>query len=159
VGDVGVHRHLIARQVVIDEEAMPLVERQFLHQGAADAHRHGADHLATGGLGVQDAPGCTHGEHAPDPDLAGRGVDTNFHEVGAEGGLLVLLVEVAVLDAVFGNQAIGARCLGERHHPLARAHHAVGELRVARGHAELPHHGLAQLHAGRIDAQRSRTNA
>jgi hypothetical protein len=57
VRDVGMDRHLVAGQVVVDEEAQPLVDDQFLHQRRTDPHRHGADHLAARGLRVEDAAG------------------------------------------------------------------------------------------------------
>ena len=46
VRDVGMDRHLVAGEVVVDEEAEALVDRELLHQRRADAHGHRADHLA-----------------------------------------------------------------------------------------------------------------
>ncbi len=103
VRDVGVDRHLVAGQVVVDEEAEALVDREFLHQRGADAHRHRADDLAARRLRVQDAARGADREHAPDADLAGRGVDADFDEMRAEGRLLVPLAEVAVLDLVLSD--------------------------------------------------------
>ena len=105
-------------------------------------------------LRIEDAAGCAHREHAAHADLAGGGIDADFDEMRAEGRLLVLLVEVAELDRVLGDEAAFARRLGERHAAVARRDLAVGEHRVGGVEAELLRHGLAQLHAGGIDAGR-----
>jgi hypothetical protein len=62
----------------------PLVHRQFLHQRPADAHGHGADHLAARRLGVEDAPGGADRQHAADARLARRGIDGDLDEVPAK---------------------------------------------------------------------------
>ena len=67
--------HLVAGQVVIDEEAGPCIDREFLHQRGADAHGHRPDHLAAGGLGIENPAGSADGEHAPYPDFLGGPTD------------------------------------------------------------------------------------
>jgi hypothetical protein len=42
----GMHRHFVAGEVVIDEKATVFVDHEFFHKRGADAHGHGADHLA-----------------------------------------------------------------------------------------------------------------
>jgi hypothetical protein len=54
VGNVGVNRNLVAGEIVIDEEAGPLVDHQPFHQRRADPHGHRSDHLATCGFGIED---------------------------------------------------------------------------------------------------------
>ena len=83
-GYVGVHRHLVAGEIVVDEEAEPLVDREFLHQGAADAHRHRADDLAARRLRVEDAAGGADRQHPPDPDLSGEAESTPISTKCAE---------------------------------------------------------------------------
>ena len=122
VRDVGMDRHLVARKIVVDEETSPLVDRQFLHQRRADAHRHRADHLAARRFRIEDAPGRAHREHTPNPNLAGRCVDPDLDEMGREGRLLVRLGEIAVLDEVLRDKLACARGLGKRHAPVTRSH-------------------------------------
>ncbi|MNN73984.1 hypothetical protein D3C81_1901430 [compost metagenome] len=71
----------------------------------------------------------------------------------AEGGLLVLLVEIAELHGVLGGHAF-ARRLRQRHAAASGADLAALEHRVRGVHAQAGTLGqqLAQLHAGGIDA-------
>jgi hypothetical protein len=95
VRDVGMDRHLVGSKVVVDEEAVALVDHQILHQGRARAHGHGADHLAARRFRVEDAAGRADRQHAPDAHLAGRGIDGDLDKMPAEGRELSLLVEIA----------------------------------------------------------------
>jgi hypothetical protein len=38
--------HFVAREIVIDEETQPLVDRERFHERPANPHGHRADHLA-----------------------------------------------------------------------------------------------------------------
>jgi hypothetical protein len=127
VRDVGMHRHLVAGQVVVDEEADALVDHQVFHQRRADAHRHRADHLAARRLRVQDAARPRTRPACAARALAGGASTADFDEVGAEGRLLVFLVQVAVFHRVLGHQfAARAACAAAA--LAAGAHHAVREL-------------------------------
>jgi hypothetical protein len=46
VRTVGVHGHFLAREIMVDEEAIASVYRSFLGQCGANAHHHRADNLA-----------------------------------------------------------------------------------------------------------------
>ena len=81
-------------------------------------------------------PGRAHGQHAAHADLAGGGVDADLDEVRAEGRLLVLLVEVAVLDRVLGDEVAVAGGLGQRH--AARRRRGPGRRRTPRRPASKP---------------------
>ena len=97
-------RDFVAGEVVIDEEAEALVDGKFFHQRGAGAHRHRADDLAARRFGVEYAAGGAHCEHAANADFPGIAVHRDFDEMAAESRLLILLVEVAVFDVVFGRQ-------------------------------------------------------
>ena len=112
-------RHLVGGEIVVDEEAETLVDREFLHQGRAHAHGHRADDLAARRLGIEDTAGGAHGEHAPHARLTGRGVDADFDEVRPERRLMKFLVEIAEFDSVLGGHAGVARGLAERHLAIA----------------------------------------
>ena len=121
-------RHFVAGEVVIDEEAAALVDREFLHQRRADAHGHRADHLAARRLRIEDAAGGADREHPPHADFRRCGVDADLDEMRAEGRLLIVLVEVAVFDAVLGDEtavaaasASGTLRLPERTWPSANS--------------------------------------
>ena len=141
----------VAGQVVVDEEADAGVDDQFLHQGRAGAHGHGPDHLAAGGLGVEDAAGGADGQHAADADLAGGDVDPDLDEMAAEGRLLVGLAEVAVLHRVLDDDRRVGGGLGEGEALVAQLDPAVGELGRSGIQAQLRGYGFAQLHAGGVD--------
>ena len=85
------NRHLIAGQIMVDEETVALVNREFLHQRCANAHGHSSDHLAAGGFGVGDAPGRTYGEHAAHADFCCCSIDTDLDKMRAESGRLIFL--------------------------------------------------------------------
>ena len=137
---------------MVDEEAGALVDHELFHQRSTHAHGHRADHLAAGRLRIEDTAGGTHGKHAAHADLGGRGIDADFDEVRAEGRLLVLPGEIAVLDFVFGAEAAIGGSPRQRHASIARAHLAVGELRFGGVEAERLRDRLAQLDAGGINA-------
>ena len=61
----------------------------------------------------------------PDVPIFTAAIDSHLDEVRAERRLLVLLVEVAVLDAVLSHQAVRACRFRDGHHALAGPHHAV----------------------------------
>ena len=154
------HRHFVPRQIVVDEEAHPMVHGQFLHQRRPHAHRHCANHLAARRLGVQDAARCAHGQHAPDTRFARVGVDRHFHEVRAERGLLEFLVQVAELHAAFYHQLAVASRLPQQRRPAAvLGHRPVGERRAFRFETQLVQHGRAQLLASRVHAGRGAVRA
>ena len=117
--DVGVNRHLVAGEVVIDEEAATLVDHQLFHQRSTHAHGHGTDYLAARRLRIQDAACRAYREHAPHADFRRRGIDADLDEMRAEGRLLILLVEITIFDAVFGREATLARGVRERHAAIA----------------------------------------
>ena len=103
-------------------------------------------------LGLRMRPGGTDGEHPAQADLGGRGIDGDLDEVGAEGRLLIALLEVAEFDPVLGDEIAGTRGFGEGDTAIAQSDAAVGEGEVGGGKAEPLRHGLAQLDAGGIDA-------
>ena len=150
---MSVDRDLVAGEVVIDEEADALVHRELLHQRPADAHRHGADHLAAGGLGIEDAPRRADRQHAPDLRLAGEAVDRRLDEVGAEGGLLVTLRQVAPLHGVFSHQITIPRGAAQRRRSPAAAHPAPGKVGVIGVQLQPFGRQSPQLDASRIDAR------
>src|SRR6266478_8743264 len=63
--DIGVHHDMVARQVLVDERAEALVDVVLLHQRAADAPDHPADHLRARGFWIENTAGRKHAEHAP----------------------------------------------------------------------------------------------
>ena len=98
-------------------------------------------------------PGGADREHAPHADLARRGIDADFDEVRAEGRLLVASCR--------GRRIRSRPRRRARRRPRPRASGtlrlpartcAVREHRVGGVEAELLRDGLAQLHAGGIDA-------
>ena len=92
--DIGVHHDVIARQILVDERAEAVVDVIFLHQRAADAPDHPADHLRARGLGIENAAGREHAEHAPNADLAGVPIHSDLREMGAKGVMGVAVVEL-----------------------------------------------------------------
>jgi hypothetical protein len=56
-----------------------------LHQRRADAPDHAADHLRARGLGVENAAGREHAEHAPHANLTRILMHADFDEMRAEG--------------------------------------------------------------------------
>ena len=64
VWHVGVDGHLVAGQVVVDEEPEPLVDHHLLHQRGANSHGDAADHLTARRLRVEDAASRTHRKDA-----------------------------------------------------------------------------------------------
>ena len=110
---VGMDRHFIAGQVVVDEEPAPLVDRELLHQCGSRAHGHRSDHLAARRHRIQDSAGGTHREHATDPNLAGEAINGSLDEVSAEGRLLVALVEASPFHLVLGDEFAFADGLGK----------------------------------------------
>ena len=153
------HRHFITGQVVVDEKTMALVDHQFLHQRRAGAHRHAADHLAARGFRIQDAPGRAHGQHAPQADFTGGGVDRDFDKMRAKGLLYIALGQVAVFHRVFASQFAVLCRLGQGKRPILLRHPPIGELRALRVQAEFGRHQRAQLDASRIYARRRRGSA
>jgi hypothetical protein len=69
-----------------------------------------------------------------------------------EGLLLVCLVEVAILDLVFGHDP-AIRCgLRERDAPATRTNESIGKERVGGVESKLLYDRFPQLDASRIDA-------
>src|ERR1700737_955339 len=69
--DVGVHRDMIARQILVDEGSVARVDVVLLDQRRSDAPRHAADHLRARRFYIENAAGREHAEHASNPHLAG----------------------------------------------------------------------------------------
>ncbi len=149
--NVGVDGDFVAGEVMIDEEAEPLVDGQFLHQRRARAHRHRADNLAARGLGVEDAPGSADREHTAHPYLARHRVHPDFAEMRAEGRLLICLGEVAIFHHILGDEVAVGRGLGERDALSPGADLAVFEDRGRGVETELFGDRRAQLCACGID--------
>src|ERR1700722_545510 len=82
--NVGMDRHFVTGKIVIDEEAVALVDHELLHERRAHPHGHRADHLAARGLRIEDATGGAHREHAPDANFGRRGINADFDEMRAE---------------------------------------------------------------------------
>jgi len=97
--DVRVHHDMIARQVLIDERAVAKVDVIFLHQRRADAPDHGADHLRARGLGIENAAGREHAEHAPNADLARIPIHSDLREMRAEGVMRVAVEKLIKIGA------------------------------------------------------------
>src|SRR5262249_57260157 len=85
---------MVARQVLVDERAVAEVDVIFLHQRSADAPDHAADHLRARGLGIENAAGRKHAEHAPNTYLACVAIHSNLREMRAEPGMSVMAVEI-----------------------------------------------------------------
>ncbi len=149
--NVGVHRHLVSGQVMVDEEAQALVHRQLFHQCRADAHGHRADDLTARRRRVEDPSRSAHREHAPYANLASGGIDGDFDEVRAEGRLLIFLGQITELDAVLADQRAAFSRVAQRQALAADPHLCIGKLRLIRGQPELGRHRFAQFHARSVD--------
>src|SRR6266478_4897563 len=57
--DVGIHRDMVAGQILIDEGAVARVDMVLLDQRRADPPRHATDHLGARGLRIEDAAANT----------------------------------------------------------------------------------------------------
>src|SRR5260370_14722971 len=100
--NIGMHRHVIFGEVVIDEIAEAGLARHGLVQRRSDAEHHASDRLGPGRLRVQDAAGREHAQHASQTYFAGIGVDADFGETCAVGLLREILVVAATLDLAVG---------------------------------------------------------
>lgn len=127
VRDVGMYRHLVGGEVMVDEEAALLVDDELLRKSTANAHCHRSDHLTACGDRIEDAACSTDGEHPPDSSLAGRHIYAHFDEMRAEGGLLMGLGELAELDAVLGHEPFIAGGFRKGHAAVAGPNFATGE--------------------------------
>ena len=56
VRNVGVDRNLVSGEIMIDEEAEPLVDHELLHQRRTHPHGHRPDDLTACGLGLRIRP-------------------------------------------------------------------------------------------------------
>lgn len=101
------NRHFISRHVVVNEIAQPGIDGELLHQRRTKPHGHRADHLATRGFRVQNAARRADSQHPAHANFAGRHIHAHFDEMPGKGGLLILFIEIAELDAVFGTQRPG----------------------------------------------------
>jgi hypothetical protein len=138
---------------VVHEEPDAFVDHQVFHECGADAHGHGADHLAARGFGIQDTAGVTHGQHAPHADFGGGRVHRHLDEVRAERRLRVFLIEIAPLDGVFPHESLAGQ-LRQRHTLFAERHVAVFEHGGIGIEAGFLRDGFTQLHAGRVHTGR-----
>ena len=109
------NRHVVFGEVVIDEMAEALVDHEILGQRRPDAEDHAADRLRPRRLGIEDAPGREHAEHAAQADLAGILVDADLGEMRAIGLLAERLARVARIGRALGRSVGPAkgRDLGE----------------------------------------------
>ena len=98
------NRNLISRKIVVDEEATPLIDREFFHQSGADAHGHGADDLTARRFRIEYPSGGADGEHPAHANFRRRGIDAELDEMRAKRRLLMRLVEIAIFDQVFRDQ-------------------------------------------------------
>src|SRR5687767_11497037 len=103
--NVGVDGHFVCREVMIDEEPVPLVDGKLLHQGCTSTHGHRSDHLAARSPRIETSAGGADSKHASDAGLSRRSMNAHFYEMSAESGLLVLLVEVAIFHRIPRNDA------------------------------------------------------
>jgi len=71
VHDIGVSRHMIAGQVVIDEPGLAFVDATFFVERPAERSDHAADYLGPRGSGVEDAAAGENAEHAAQARFAG----------------------------------------------------------------------------------------
>ncbi len=55
VRDVRMHGHFVTCEIVVHEEAVPLVDGEIFHERGAHAHDHGADDLAARGFRIEDS--------------------------------------------------------------------------------------------------------
>ena len=93
LGNVGVHRHQVPREIVVDEGAGARCRpRPPPCSAEADAEGHAADQLRARRLGVEDPPRREHAQHPPEPDLGGIRVHADLDEVRAVGVDRVVLV-------------------------------------------------------------------
>lgn len=78
-------RNLVSVEIMVDEEAVSLVDREFFHDRRVrvDTHHHGADHLAACRQRVENPPGIANREHSANPYFAGIGVNGNFGKMRA----------------------------------------------------------------------------
>jgi hypothetical protein len=79
-------------------------------------------------------------------------VDADFHEMSAEGRLLVFFVEVTVFHRVFRGDAVRTRGFGERCAAITCSHLAIRKNRLRQIKAELLRHCFTQLDAGGVNA-------
>jgi len=80
-----VNGDLIACKIVVDEETSPFVDCEFLSESCTHAHCHGADHLASSGLGIENPSRSANSEHPADARLTGGGIDGDLDEMGPKG--------------------------------------------------------------------------
>ena len=78
--DIGIHRHMILGEIVIDETAIAVVDHGLFMQRHADAADHGAHDLAVRGLGIEDAAGRHRADHARDAKHAELLVEPHLGE-------------------------------------------------------------------------------
>src|SRR5215210_7319113 len=88
---VGVGRDVVFGEVVVDHVSEPLVYQALLVQRHTETHRHPADELRTGGLGVDDLPDGEDAGHARDAHLSGIRVYARLGEVSTERAHRVVL--------------------------------------------------------------------
>src|SRR5690606_26458231 len=145
------HGHLIASQVMVDEESAPLVDEQLLHQRSTNAHAHRADHLAAGGPGIEDAARRAHRQHAAYAGFARQGMHCHLDEVRSESALLRLLARVPEVNAVLTGEWPGIRSRPEVERAVSAAHFSVGKIRRGGIDDQLLSHRLTQLYTGSIN--------
>src|ERR1700730_7414039 len=82
--DIGVHRDMVARQILIDEGAVAQVDVVLLDQRRADPPRHAADHLGSRRLRIEDAAGRKYAEHTSHTHLTRVAIHPQFAELSGE---------------------------------------------------------------------------
>ena len=145
-------RHLVAGEIMVDEEAEALVDRELFHQRRAGAHRHRADHLTARRLRVRIRPAAQTASmrrmrvspvaaSTPTSTKCAPKVDCWYFLSRSPNSMR----SSATMPLSPAAWASGTLRLPERTWPSAK--HCVGGVE-----AELLRHGLAQLDAGGIDA-------
>src|SRR5215210_3250363 len=88
---VGVGGDVVLGEVVVYDVPEPFVYQALLVQRHTETHRHPADELRTGGLGVDDLPDGEDAGHARDAHLSGIRVYARLGEVSTERAHRVVL--------------------------------------------------------------------
>ncbi|MNX83546.1 hypothetical protein D3C86_1153130 [compost metagenome] len=93
-GNIQMDRDQVAGEVRVHHPSPARIAQPLLHQGEADAHGDAPQHLATGGLRVEDPPRGEGPDEAGDPDGPEVGIDLDLGELRTEGmgGPAVFLV-------------------------------------------------------------------
>ena len=137
--NVGVTRHVITAEIVVDKKAVARVDHSVFMQRCAHAPNHRTGGLTGGGFHVQNSPCGEHADHAPQADFAGVAVDADLGEMRAVG----------LLRKLFSHRA---------GHDLAHRVHAgrTGERAQIRALSSAQNATAFKRRIGHIDAQFAR---